>query len=324
MGRYKIPKIVSEFAGDVCFVCKVHLTAASGPTRRTLEHLIPQWMITRFGLLDSTVTLGTFGEIRYMDFLLPCCSECNSHLLAPIERHLSRAFKSWKPKEIPTEVAAKWVAKLVLGTQLYERAATNNRSDESGGEQLSRDYLGELRGQTYVTHRNRWNYPFSVIWLRSKVRLEPSRNFDFQLCPFTQAIYLRCGDISMLARPDAGYIARYGSHIFEPYLDKVLAPLQVEELAAHFFTMAERAKGDHMSSRALSDRPGGPIIVERFDLGHRYPFHGSPDDEVFRYWLTRLTGGSIEELFPSTGGRKTYLESDDGVFFDIPPDAGWH
>jgi uncharacterized protein with PIN domain len=323
MARYQIDKEISEFNKNRCFVCNVRLTTLAGPRKRTLEHLIPQWLIRKFALHEQTVTMGRLGKFRYMDYLLPCCSGCNSHLLAPIERAVSRSLRSNNPKGLNEKRLAPWAAKIIAGVQLYDRAERMDRSKWSSGESLIRDYLGGLRGKIFVTHRNQFEYAMSIFWLKTKVRSDVTRNFDFQVSPYLQCLYLRLGQWSLLARADAGYIRRNGSHIFEEYLDEELAPLQVEELAAHFFTMAELAKGDHGLTRVKL--PNGITRVERIQIPVREPFREEGDDgSVFVKWFAHLTGAPGEALLLGGGRRWTCLKYDSGEHLNVPADAGWH
>ena len=307
--------------GTKCFVCQVELSSETGPNKRTLEHLIPQWIIRKYGLLEQTVTIPQIAAIPYQDFVLPCCFECNSILLAPIENEFSQAIRSWPDNPISEEHLARWIAKVVLGMQIYDRAARNDRSNPSSGEELSRAYLAGLRGKVQVTHRNQFAYPISVFWFRTKPRSDPRRNFDFQVSCYLQCMYLRLGTISMFGRIDAGFLRRHGSHFFQNYLNRKLAPLQVEELAAHFFAMAELSRGDQLSRKMEVSE--GVKIIEQIELPRRSPFLQSDGSEFMR-WFSVLTGAGIDELQVNKNKVKTFLYNEEGGFPNIDSDIGWH
>ena len=205
---------------------------------------------------------------------------------------------------------------------MYERSQRNDHSPDSGGEQLSTAYLAGLRGKVRVRHFNQFEYPFSLFILRTKIRDDHRRNFDLRIDPYNQCIYLRLGAVSILARPDAGYVSRNGGHVFEPYLDKELAPLQVEELAAHFFTMAGRARGDTLSTHITEE--DGTLTIERVQIHMSDTFPGPPDAEDFSYWLCTITGAQPAEILPSPGRHISFLVDESGAFLECPADEGWH
>ena len=309
--------------GQRCFICRARLVAVEGPRKRTLEHLIPQWIIRRHGLTDATVNMGALGPLRYMDYLLPCCAQCNSHLLAPIERAVSRSLKQNELAGLAEERLAPWVAKIILGAQAYDRAERLDRSPSTQGERLIRRYLAGLRGQVIVEHFNQFEYPMSLFWFRTLQRADPRRNFDFQVSPYLQALYLRLGHWSFLARADAGYVRRNGAHVFLPFQQAELAPLQMEELAAHFFTMAELAKHDHLVRRERL--PSGRIRYTHLEMRRREPFYPSSDDgREFLGWFSHFTGAEPSDLLMGPGRRRTFLPDDSGQLLHCPAEEGWH
>jgi hypothetical protein len=193
----------------------------------------------------------------------------------------------------------------------------------SGGEKLIRDYLGGLKGKVIVSHRNQFAYPISFFWFPTKLRTEPGRNFDFQISPYLQSLFLRLGPISFFARADGGYVRRHGAHIFQEFLGRELAPIQIEELAAHFFTMGELAKGDHLVRRERL--PGGRTVVTRVEIPRKEPFYPLTEkEEPFMSWFAYFTGASKSELLMDHGLRRTYLARESGEYLDCPADFGWH
>ncbi len=175
-------------------------------------------MIRKFDLEHTRLAMGAMGLLRYMDFLLPCCRSCNCNLLGPIERSVKRALESERLHAVARYKLAAWACKIILGFQLYDRAERDDRSPISGGEAHSLDYLAVIRGSVSISHRSEGDFPFSLYWLPTKVRAEASNNFDFQVGPYGQSLYMRLGNYSLLARPDSGYLVRNGNHVFRDAL----------------------------------------------------------------------------------------------------------
>ncbi|MEO8805813.1 MAG: hypothetical protein ABI433_07010 [Burkholderiaceae bacterium] len=274
-------------------------------------------------MIEDTVTIGGLGPVSYRDFLLPCCSACNSRLLGPIERRIKRALESSQLGGLPPPQLAAWACKIILGTQFYERAGRDDTTEDSGGEKASRDYLAGLRGKRIVHHRNHAGFPFSILWLKTKLRADPKRNFDFRVNPYGQSLFLRLGNYSLLARPDYGYISRYGRDFFSRYVHHEHAPLQVEELAAHFFAMADCSLGDHARRQVAPSSVDGVTVLESIDLGHRVLFTVEVH-ERFRYWFVTLTEATEEDLFDLPGGGRRTFFGAEGSFVEIDAEAGCH
>ena len=62
--------------GEACFVC------GASPQSKTFndEHIIPRWVLKRYGLYDKEITLPTGERRHYRGYRVPCCVECNSLL----------------------------------------------------------------------------------------------------------------------------------------------------------------------------------------------------------------------------------------------------
>ena len=335
MKSYKLPAFMQKTRMRSCFVCNVRLDSAN----YTLEHLIPQWMIRMFRLQDEIITFPSGRTVSYLDFVVPCCKECNCHLLSPIEASLARAMSrpDRNPENVPIDLFAIWVCKILTGSRVYwqaldETAATtdNQRRFISIGRfgkrrsrrirtvlsgDMCKQYLRMLRGKVTFSALLQ-DFPFSLLIFRTKLPKKLSERFDFKIVHQLDAVYVRLGKWSILARSDGGYISLYGQSFFAPFTERKLAPLQVEELAAHFFTMAERQ--DHpllFYTRQEDDTE----VIEFINVTLNRPFYGGPDAHDFISWFALLTRIPEAKLTPG-GHRWTFLKNDDGTTLSIPAD----
>ena len=72
--------------GNACFVCGITPEEANFND----EHIVPRWILRRFGLFEKEITLPT-GELRkYGGYRVQCCSECNSLLGKKVETPISQ------------------------------------------------------------------------------------------------------------------------------------------------------------------------------------------------------------------------------------------
>ncbi len=320
MTTYKLPRFIGLQKLRRCFICNTVLNHKN----YTLEHLIPQWIIRRFGLEEHTITFDHNVTIKYLDFVLPCCRECNCNLLSPIETSLYYAFSSsaHKPTQIPIDTFAVWSCKIFTGVHLYEAAlqkyfTTHKKCSLRNivPKDLCRFYLRMLRGQVRITHIN-LDFPFTIFVFPTKLPRKQDERFDFQLARNLNALYLRLGRWSLLSRFDGGYLALYGKHFFEPFFRRRLAPLQVEELAAHFFTMAER-----QAHRLLyvHRRYGKLEEIEYLPVPLRRPFITPKTCDDFAYWFSYFTRVPASTLV-TPNHRRTFLLDDAGHLMNIPGD----
>jgi hypothetical protein len=82
-------RFISDIAeGDCCFVC--------GARRDTVpfndEHVIPDWILRRFGLHGRQLGLPNQASLRYGSLKVPCCVNCNEEMGDLFEKPMS-AYK---------------------------------------------------------------------------------------------------------------------------------------------------------------------------------------------------------------------------------------
>ena len=78
---------------ESCFVC------GALPTSKAFnnEHIIPKWILDKFGLQSQRVTLPNDTSFRYNQYKVPCCRDCNSFLGDTYEKPISKLLT--KPYE---------------------------------------------------------------------------------------------------------------------------------------------------------------------------------------------------------------------------------
>lgn len=131
--------------GDCCFICG----AKPGSKEFNNEHIIPDWILSKFNLHSEFITLTNGTRFRYGEYTVPCCKDCNSELgvsyEAPIGKLLSRPYN-----EIIEEINQnqdlvhflfRWMCLVFFKTHLKDKALLKERDrrKESG-------FLGDLYG----------------------------------------------------------------------------------------------------------------------------------------------------------------------------------
>ena len=71
--------------GRCCFICG----AASDDKPFSDEHVFPEWLLRRFGIFSSRMTLPNKAEFRYTRYKVRCCAECNAMMGELVEKPVS-------------------------------------------------------------------------------------------------------------------------------------------------------------------------------------------------------------------------------------------
>lgn len=76
--------------GDCCFIC--------GASPRSVpfsdEHVLPDWVLRRYGIASRRITLPNATSLRYDQYKVPCCADCNSEMGRKVEEPISRLISS--------------------------------------------------------------------------------------------------------------------------------------------------------------------------------------------------------------------------------------
>jgi hypothetical protein len=73
--------------GDNCFMCG----ASPKDKEFNEEHVIPKWVLRKYGLFKQAITLPNGVSLRYDKYTVSCCKKCNSYLGATIEEPIRKA-----------------------------------------------------------------------------------------------------------------------------------------------------------------------------------------------------------------------------------------
>lgn len=74
--------------GDRCFICGANPELVPFND----EHVLPDWILRRYGLHNRVIILPNYTRFRYGQFKIPCCESCNSMLGGKVERSMQEMF----------------------------------------------------------------------------------------------------------------------------------------------------------------------------------------------------------------------------------------
>lgn len=314
-----------QFSESVCFLCGVSIVPGDG----TVEHVFPKWLQSRFDLWNVKVTLLNHTLIKYKDLVIPCCQECNNVYLARVEQQASSAILSGPHavRSLDRVVLMQWLLKIFYGLLYREIFLPIDRAKPSDGKILSAEDMEQFQLLHYMLQSVRVpmtfssfdsDIPASIFVFEMK---EPEGfKFDYKDDVVHRCMCLRIGSVGILVAFDMGAQTAEGAEFFPEYFKHALHPLQFDELAANLFAKARVLQIN--PAVMFAESPGGVSF-------NVMPFTSSPYAQVFGEmtsdavgeYLCRFSHLPREVVLPQSGGRITFLKTDDGSFRDIPIDV---
>jgi len=228
--------------GEACFIC------GAWPHDKPFndEHIIPKWLLRRFGLFDREITLPT-GELRrYSGYRTPCCEECNSRLGKMVETPVSRlldgdyASVSARLDDRGRSLLFTWLSLLFLKIHLKDRMVRVHKDPRNGEEKIGDFYdwtdLHHLHAVARSPYTGAKLLP-GVIGSLQVFEIEGTLTADtYDYLDFTsdQTLIVRLGRIGIVATLNDSTAGESAWSQRLELIDGPLAELQLREVGAMF------------------------------------------------------------------------------------------
>jgi hypothetical protein len=225
-----------DFNPDHCFLTGKELTSSEEQIS-----VFPEWILNRYQLHDKTFTmLGDGNIVKYKDLKIPCSHAVIATALNPLEDEIQKAFSAGYEavKKLPQEKLFQWMGKLVYGI-LYNdlRTAINHQNIRGERFSLSRFLENRFRNlhlmlQSIVVPMEFKNIPWSI----EVVRIKYSKDvFNYKDETNNLNFSLGMNDFGIVAcLQDTGENGIFHKELVEKISDKILHPIQFEELCSRF------------------------------------------------------------------------------------------
>lgn len=128
--------------GDCCFICG----AAPHEKPFNNEHILPEWLLRRYDLFDQTIGLPNGVKVRYGQYTVPCCADCNALLGRTIEQPISELTRGGSDairEFIVRGEALKlivWLGLIFLKTHLKDRQLRVHLDARKGDRRIADEY----------------------------------------------------------------------------------------------------------------------------------------------------------------------------------------
>ena len=287
----------------------------------------------RYKLFAKSITLPNDATVRYDQYTVPCCKECNSLMGEVIERPISEVVL--KGGDAINDFVSKggglnmivWMGLIFLKTHLKDRMLRFHRDTRNGKELIADYYDWESLHHIHSVVRCFYTGCFvdkEAIGSFLSIPVKPqasSDRFDYGDLYLAQTMLLRLDDTAMLVVfNDSGAAMSY----FWQQLEKItgsLSELQLHEIMAELaflnLQLKERPQfcteydSVNDTCRIIGIRP------KQLERNHDPQLRGKLMLEALRQFLPHmsLVGYTQEEaLEVIKSGNFTFLFNDDGSF----------
>jgi hypothetical protein len=299
--------------GSCCFICG----AAPSSVPFNDEHVIPEWLLRRFGLFSKSITLPNGQRVHYDKYKVPCCEACNSLMGREIESPISEIVRRG-PNAVATHILLEgplkffvWLGLIFLKTHLKDRSHRHHLDARKGKQIISDQYEWDRLHHIHTVVRCFYTgAAIEPAVLGSFVAFKtqkppPGLEFDFADLLQPQTMLLRLGEIGLVAVFDDSQAAQIK---FNSRAQKITAPLSLlqlrevmTELAWLNLHLKERPTFqtlhdvDNERSLIVAHRPS-QIELEELDFSMRGELmHYIFKEHLYQFKSNRPDKGSLEE-----------------------------
>jgi hypothetical protein len=236
--------------GDCCFMC------GASPKEKEFneEHVIPKWVLRMLDIYKLQIILPNQASVRYDQYTVPCCKDCNSFLGTNVEEEIRsvidgglESVNSYIQENGPWKIFL-WLSLIFFKTHLKDSYMRKHLDRRNGEESISSDYDWSLLHHIHCMVRALQNGISieneclgSLLVLPAKTA-EHLDSYDYRDVYAANTILLRINDIAFLAVLDDSCAAL---NFFSGHFNRLsapLSPLQLREVLSHLTLLNYKLK----------------------------------------------------------------------------------
>lgn len=229
-------------AGDDCFIC------GADPSTKDFngEHIIPDWVLRRFGLFDNEIILPNGDKKKYARYKVPCCVECNSMLGREVETPVSKlldgdfATISSRLTHEAIDLLFVWTTLVFLKTHLKDQAVRIEKDLRKGNAVIGDVYDWPTMHHIHAVARSPYTNARLGADVVGSIRLYEIEDeltietFDFVDFTLDHTLVVRIGSVGIVATlTDAG-AADYAWSERLSVINGPISEIQLREIGAMF------------------------------------------------------------------------------------------
>lgn len=332
---YELNHFIDDIVnGQCCFICG----AKSGSKEFNDEHIIPDWILRKYELHDKKITLPNLSKIKYSQYKVPCCKECNSelgrHFEEPISDMLSKPYEVISKELIESkekcDLLFRWLCLIYFKTHLKDKALRENldrrEKDTKIGDQHWWEDFHHIHCivRSHHTDAQLDSEVYGSFYVNKIIHetKDDDEQFDYIDNPFTKGVLLQLGDfcVASILDDSCSALSMYGTQLSA--VKGGISIFQFYEIFAHMNYIRMHLKERPIFQSSINRKSGYNIIckkpdkLELVDKENRIGTHG----DFLKIYVERTLGNipnrqvllkEIEE------GRRTFLWDEQGNFNDI-------
>jgi hypothetical protein len=226
-----------EFSQQKCFLTGQDLHSEE----EEQISVFPEWILDRYSLRDKTFKMLEGSSLKYQDMKMPCSKSVIEHAINPLEEEIEKAFTTGYEavKKVPEERLFLWMAKLMYGVLYHDISIEHNKPTEEGKEFILPLFLQERFGQLHSLLQSLvcpMEFKGTKFWSISIFKIKISKDvFNYKDETTNLNFSLGMNDFGIVAcLQDNGAVGIDQKEMIDKFSDKVLHPIQFEELCARF------------------------------------------------------------------------------------------
>lgn len=286
--------------GDNCFLCGKH---RNGNIFND-EHVIPQWLLRKFNMFRETITLPNGTYIRYDQYTIPCCVDCNGFLGRELEEPIADLLSNGMDhcvevlQRTGSALLFVWLGLLFFKTHYKDRALRMHLDQRLPAEKISDLYEWEdlhhihcLIRAIYVGQEIEREV-FGTLCIFATKTASYYSHFDYHDLYHARSVMLRIGEIGIVGvLNDSG--AAYS--VFEDKHERIsgpLSPLQLREVLAHLSYINMYLKERPRYASLVSEDGAFVMVAERPEV----IYLDEPNNEFFGGLVEACCGPLLRDM----------------------------
>ncbi|MBZ0098195.1 MAG: hypothetical protein K8F30_03885, partial [Taibaiella sp.] len=323
--------INSIVKGGCCFICGA--SRDSKPFND--EHVIPKWILKHYGTPESFTILPNTAKLKYSEYKVPCCTECNSELGITVEAFMSKFFRR-NYEEISADLEQNeriylklfhWLCLLFFKTHYKDCFLRIERDQRKPSGSISDTYCWRelyhvhMMARQHYTRAQISDKVYGSIMVFEALKEPEEYDFDYLDNLNSQTIMVKIGQTVILAVLND---SRFCLAAYREFLSRIsgsLSTIQIRELFARLRYANQNIKERPRFYTAIDRKKGHRIKV---DLPNEIEILQGEQERVclfklMRFYLEDIMSEDLpnrqELLEDIENGRAQYIFDEDYNFF---------
>jgi len=313
-----------DFRPQTCFLTGQNLDSAEEQIS-----VFPEWILDRYSLRDKTFKVLDESSVQYQDIKIPCFSDVIENAINPLEEEIEKAFTAGYEAviKLPEERLFQWMAKLIYGLLYNDISIEGRKSTVKGNEFKLSGFLQERFEKLHLILQSLvvpMDFKGPKPWSIRVFKIKYSKDvFNYKDEPTNLNFSLAMNDFGIVAcLQDNGAVGINQQKLTDKFLNKILHPIQFEELCARFIYANYLL--NHLAECTI-ELTEEKVIVESTPLtgtANRSLFDNWNDDMFAQvltdYW--KPWGITKDKIIKFPNSPNSFLENND-TYAIIEPDS---